>query len=333
MSHTDPRIDGAGLGIDDERAAWRASGLDERRLDHVAFPEIDLDAVDTTTMLLGRRLDAPVIVALASEGRTPSARAARSLVAAAQSARIAIDAGAPPSDPDDVESMRELRELAPDVPLLISVPATELHGDRGLDACHRAVTAAGADALVVRASPLTDALEGRPSRYGGIIPRVQELVRHLDVPVLAGAAGHGMDEGSVRRLAAAGVVGVDVAGRGEQPDTQARPDDPAHARVLEEFHDWGHSTVASVVAARRAFPDGLVIGSGGLRGGVDAAKVIALGADIAGIGVPLARAASVSRHAIDDRLRAIVAALRVAMLCAGARTTADLRSTPIRDAS
>lgn len=333
MASADPtRTDG--IGVDDERAAWRASGLDGHRLDHVAFPEIDLDEVDTATTLLGRRLEAPILVALASEGRARSPRSARSLVAAAQAARIAIDAGAPATTADDRDAMRELRDLAPEVPLLVSVAAPALRGDGGIEACLRTVADTGADAVIVRAAALADALAGGGARYAGAIARIQELVRASDVPVIAGETGQGMDETSVRRLAAAGVVGVDVAGRGDHPaDAQNRSDDQVHARVLEEFDDWGHSTVASVVAARRAFPDGLVIGSGGLRGGVDAAKVIALGADIAGIGLPLARAATVSRHAIDDRLRAITSALRVAMCCVGARSVADLRSATVRPSS
>jgi len=334
VNPTEPTRAGvAGLGIDDERSAWLASGLDGQRFDHVAFPELDLDDVDTTTTMLGRRLDAPLMVALASEGRACSARASRSLVTAAQSARIAIDAGAPPRTREDRESIRELRELAPDVPLLVSIDAATLRTDDGLQRCRDAAADAAADAVVVRAAPLVDALDGGPVPYRGLVSRVQELVRTLDVPVLAGESGHGMDEASVRRLAAAGVVGVDVAGRGEPLEGATRPDDPVHARVLEEFQDWGHSTVAAVVSTRRAFPAGLVIGFGGLRGGVDAAKVIALGADVAGIGVPLARAATVSRHAVDDRLRAIVAALRVTMLCVGARTVPDLRSASIRPAT
>jgi isopentenyl-diphosphate delta-isomerase len=73
-----------------------------------------------------------------------------------------------------------------------------------------------------------------------------------------------------------------------------------------------------------------VIGSGGLRNGLDAAKAIALGADLAGMAYPFLEAATESAERVVERVDRIVHELRVAMFCAGARTLADLRRAPIR---
>ena len=125
-------------------------------------------------------------------------------------------------------------------------------------------------------------------------------------------------------------AGIDTGGRGgRRREPGQRTDDPVLDRVITEFADWGLSTAESVVQSRAGFPDGLVIASGGLRSGVDVAIAMALGADATGIGVPLSRAAQVSRHAVEDRLRAITESLRIAMLLTGARDVAALQSATL----
>jgi isopentenyl-diphosphate delta-isomerase len=72
-------------------------------------------------------------------------------------------------------------------------------------------------------------------------------------------------------------------------------------------------------------PDLPVIASGGLRSGVDAAKAIALGADLAGFAAPLLRAAAASEAGAHEALAATIAELRVAMFCCGAADLPRLR--------
>jgi isopentenyl-diphosphate delta-isomerase len=66
-----------------------------------------------------------------------------------------------------------------------------------------------------------------------------------------------------------------------------------------------------------------------VRTGVEVAKVIALGSDVAGLAWPLLRPATVSAEAVILRLQQFIAELRIAMFCVGACTVADLRRTPL----
>lgn len=68
-----------------------------------------------------------------------------------------------------------------------------------------------------------------------------------------------------------------------------------------------------------------LIASGGLRTGIEAAKAIALGTDLAGFVAPLLRAAATSETGASEALTVIVEALRVAMLCCGAGNVTHLR--------
>jgi isopentenyl-diphosphate delta-isomerase len=84
--------------------------------------------------------------------------------------------------------------------------------------------------------------------------------------------------------------------------------------------------------ARSAAPTTTIIGSGGVETGVDVAKAIALGADLAGIAGPLFRAAAISVAEVSTLLSAIIDELRIAMFCTGARTIADLRRVTLLEA-
>lgn len=310
------------------------NGLDRYRFVHQALPEIDLDAVDTTTTLLGRRLAAPILISCMTGGVAKGGLINRILAAAAQHSGVAMGVGSQRAALDDpaLEETFQIRELAPDVPLLANLGAAQLAGPDGLDRCLAVVRMICADALVIHVNPLQEALQPEgTTRFAGLIDRIGEVAAAIDVPIIIKEVGWGIAENIARRLAEVGVAGIDVAGAGGTnwgEVERRRMDDPVMVRVAGEFREWGIPTADAVVGCRRGFPDGLVIASGGLRTGLDAAKCLALGADAVGFAAPLLKAAVVSRRAVDERLRGIIEGLRIAMFCIGAATLTDLAGTP-----
>jgi isopentenyl-diphosphate delta-isomerase len=72
-----------------------------------------------------------------------------------------------------------------------------------------------------------------------------------------------------------------------------------------------------------------IIGSGGIRTGIDVAKVLALGAHAAGIAAPLLGPATVGADEVVGVLEEIIDELRIAMFCIGAADLGALRDTPL----
>jgi isopentenyl-diphosphate delta-isomerase len=82
----------------------------------------------------------------------------------------------------------------------------------------------------------------------------------------------------------------------------------------------GHSNEEALVGVRAALPQVQLVASGGIRSGLDVAKSIALGADVAAFGQPLLAAALESTDQVVKLIAAIIHELKVTMLCVGAAT-------------
>jgi isopentenyl-diphosphate delta-isomerase len=100
--------------------------------------------------------------------------------------------------------------------------------------------------------------------------------------------------------------------------------------VGAEFSSWGIPTAAAIASVRRAVgPDVRLVASGGLRSGSDAAKVLALGADVAGMALPLFKAQQEGGlQGAEQALTVILTGLRQALVLTGSRNCGELRHKP-----
>jgi isopentenyl-diphosphate delta-isomerase len=151
------------------------------------------------------------------------------------------------------------------------------------------------------------------------------------VPVIAKEVGNGIGAQAARRLIEAGVWGIDIAGAGGTSWSEVerfRQASERGARVAGAFAGWGIPTSEAIREVRAAFPAITLIGSGGIRSGVDVAKAIALGADIGATAKPALGPATDGRGAqgVIEELRAYIEELRIAMFCSGCADLQALRA-------
>jgi isopentenyl-diphosphate delta-isomerase len=186
-----------------------------------------------------------------------------------------------------------------------------------------------ADALVFHLNPLQEAIqpEGQTD-FSGLIDKMGAVAAGLDVPVIAKEVGSGISEATARALAGVGIRIIDTAGQGGTSWARIEARRAGDLDLGELFADWGIPTPESIQAVARV-PEVTVIGSGGLRSGLDVAKAIALGADLAGLAQPFLQAATESPDRVVERIDRIVQELRIVMLCVGAETIADLKRTTL----
>lgn len=312
-----------------------STGLERYRFIHQALPELDLEAIDTTLTLFGRRLAAPLLISPMTGGTDQAREFNLRLATAAQEHGLAMGVGsqrAALEDPRLADTFR-VRSAAPDILLFANLGAVQLNYDYGVDHCRRAVEMIEADALVLHLNVLQEAVQpAGDTHWAGLLDKIEQMCRQLPVPVVAKEVGWGISEQAARQLASAGVAAIDVAGAGGTSWSEVeyhRAPTAFHASVARAFADWGIPTAESLQMARRAAPRLILFASGGLRDGIDVAKCIALGASLCGIAGPFLRAAAQSPQALDEAIRIILTQLRIAMLCAGARDLNALRQTPL----
>jgi isopentenyl-diphosphate Delta-isomerase len=310
------------------------TGLERYCFVHNALPEIDLDRVELATTFLGKELRLPLLISSMTGGTAEAQRINHHLAEGAQAAGIAMGLGslrAALEAPHLSDTFR-VRHLAPGILLFANLGAVQLNTGMTVDDCRRAVDLVEADALILHLNPLQEALQAEgDTHWAGLLDKIAAVCRGLQVPVVAKEVGWGISAGVARRLVDAGVAAIDVAGAGGTSWSQVemfRAPTERRRRLCARFADWGIPTAQAVVEVRQALPAVPLVASGGLRTGLDLAKVLALGADLGGLAGPFLKAANASPQAVADLAGEVADELRIIVFSLGLPDIAGLKGTP-----
>lgn len=316
----------------------RDSGLDAVRFVHEALPDLDYGKIDLGADFLGRRLKAPLLISSMTGGPARAEAINARLAEAAQHLGIALAVGSQRAALEAGGAAgldMALRLKAPDTPILANIGAAQLTRGVGPDEARRIVDMVAADALIVHLNPLQEACQPEGDRdWWGVGAALEALIRTVDFPVVVKETGAGLSAATCRRLAAMGVAALDVAGAGGsnwalvEGERAESPADKAHAAA---FGDWGIPTARAIAEARAACPRTLIIGSGGIRDGVDAARAIRLGADMVGQAAGVLAAATVSTEAVVAHFQTVIRQLKTVCFCTGSANLTALARAPLQD--
>ena len=328
------KIDHIRINLEEDVAAKGiTTGLERYRFEHQALPNLDFDDVDTGVRFLGHAVRIPLLISSMTGGVAEGGRINRNLARAAQACGVALGLGSGRIALEDAAAREHfrVRQEAPDVLLLANLGAVQLNYGYGARHCLDLVAMLEADALILHLNALQEAVQPEgDTRFAGLLDRIAEVCARLPIPVVVKEVGWGLSADVVRLLAQAGVAAVDVAGAGgtSWSEVERLRGGDQMAAVAAAFADWGIPTADALVAARRAAPTLPIVASGGIRNGVEVAKCLALGADLAGLASPLLKAAARSAEEAERALEIIGRQLRIAMFCVGARDIDALRHTP-----
>ena len=311
------------------------TGLERFRFCHCALPEVDWLDLDLRTTFLGHSLGAPLLISSMTGGTEAAHQVNQRLATVANRYGLAMGVGSQRVGVENPALMAtfRVRDVAPDILLLANLGAVQLNYAYGLDHCRRVVDQLEASGLILHLNPLQEAVQTRgDTNFKGLLTKIEQICTALPVPVVVKEVGNGISAPLVRRLMDAGVAAVDVAGAGGTSWAKVeseRATDPLQRRLGQTFADWGLPTADCLMAARQVAPTLPLIASGGLRNGLEVAKTLALGADLAGLAYPFLQAASDSEEAVIALAEVLMAEIKTVLFCTGQGTLAGLRQTGV----
>ena len=304
------------------------------QLIHCAMPELALSDLVLKTPFWDKVLAAPLFITGMTGGTERAEAVNRDLATLAERHGLGFGVGSQRAMSEDPARARtfQIRHVAPHALVVGNIGLFQAR-QLGVDGVRRLRDGIDADGMALHLNvgqELTQPEGDRDFRGGYAI--VERLTHALEGRLIVKETGCGISPSVARRLVSAGVKTMDVSGLGGTSWVrveQLRASGPA-AEVGETFSEWGIPTAAAIASVRRAVgPEVRIIGSGGIRNGLEVAKVLGLGADLAGMALPLFRAQQQSGLEGAERgLRVIRTGLEQALLLTGSQTPAALRDAP-----
>ena len=271
---------------DDVAFKNKTAGFEKYEFEHYAITEVDLTKIDFTTSFYKKKIGYPFLISCMTGGTQEAGNINAQLAIAAQQLNIAIGVGSQRQTLENdkhIETYKIIRKNAPKIPVLGNLGASEVVKLKTLDSVSYLVDVVNADAMVIHLNPLQELFqpEGEPN-FTGLLKKLEKLTSFLNVPVIVKEVGSGISKKAVQKLLEVGVKGIDVAGAG---GTSWAGVEMLRSGISgqDEFWDWGLPTSYCIkqIAPLKEYYEFILIGSGGVNSAFDAAKALALGADIA----------------------------------------------------
>lgn len=319
-----------------------SAGFDRYRFQHEALPEINFEDISLSTHFLGKTVKTPFLISSMTGGTEETGLINQHLAQAAEERGWAMGLGSMrvALEIPEVANTFQVRKWAPSIPLLANLGAVQLNKGIGIDECRKLVDLVQADALVLHLNSMQEVFQPEGDLcFAGLLQKIEQLCRALEVPVGVKEVGWGIHGQLAKQLESVGVAFIDVAGAGGTSWSQVekyRVKAPLLQEVAETFADWGIPTAECVVDVRKNEYTGMLIASGGLQNGLDAAKAIALGADCVGFGRSLLSNAVHGPEEIMNQLAKIELELKITLFGIGIpnipllKGTERLKKTPAR---
>jgi len=309
------------------------TGFDQINLNIKTLPEIDFDSIVLSTKIFGKTLDAPILISSMTGGSGKTKHFNQLLAKAANEFNIAMGVGSQRAailHEGLEETYSIVRKEAPNALLFANIGVAQLNEGFGVDECQRAVNMLEADALIIHLNALQEALQPEGNRdFSQLLKKIETITASLQVPVIAKEVGCGIDPQTARLLVEAGVRGIDVAGVGGTSWAAVemyRQTDPIRKALCQTYRGWGIPTVQALQGLEGLPKEILRISSGGLRNGLDVAKSIALGADLAGFARKFILAADKGYEELQNSIQLIILELKTAMFLCSATDLNSLQS-------
>ena len=315
---------------------------DDISLIHNSLPEINKSDIDLSTTFLNKKLKAPILISGMTGGYSKAKKINGHLASAAETKQLAMGVGSQRAGlkTDRLkETYSVIKEY--DIPLRIGnigVSQLVIWGhEKTISYISEMVDMIDAHAIAICLNYLQEVVqfEGE-AQAKGALDEINKLAQSSDIPIIVKESGAGISAEVAERLVNTPIAAIDIGGLGGTSFAaiehyRAKMHfDRLHARGGKTFWDWGIPTPQSLIEVRdivdEKFP---IIASGGLRHGLDAAKSLALGANLSGFAYALLKPATKGEKEALFEVDSIIKELRAAMFLTGCEHINELQSVGV----
>src|SRR3989338_4052778 len=315
---------------EDVQAKQKTTWVEYVELVHQSIPELNKKDISLETKFLGHKLNYPILISGMTGGHPEAQKINETLAAAAEKAGVAMGVGSQRAmleNPSLTETY-QVRKQAPHILLLgnLGIQQLEKYGPQGVE---KAAKSIGANAFAIHLNNLQEVVQREGDvDAAGYEKALAKICKSVKLPIVAKETGAGISREAAKSLIKSGVSGIDIGGAG---GTSWSAVEILRGRANKEsslaFWDWGIPTAASILEVRSASKTIPIIASGGLRNGLEAAKCIALGADMVGMAYPFFKAAENGVDAVVSTIKEIGDGIKNAMFLTGAKSMAELKKS------
>lgn len=320
------------LAMMPENQAAECHDLDGIRFYHDALPDLDLQTIDMSSERFSEPVACPFFVSSMTAGHAQATVINYRLMEACAQKGWAMGVGSQRRELSDDTAKKEwasVRQDFPELALFGNLGIAQLI-DTPIEKIQALMEALHAQAMIIHCNPLQESIqpEGTP-QFKGAWKALEALVRQLEAPVIVKETGCGFQADTMQRLSNIGVAAIDVAGLGGthwgRIEGHRAEETSIYHAAAQTFRNWGMTTLECLLQAQHLRMDAELWGSGGVRHGLDAAKLLALGAQSIGFAKPMMETALESTEAIVHKMEQVEYELKVAMFCTGSAKIADLQ--------
>jgi isopentenyl-diphosphate delta-isomerase len=264
----------------------KSNGFDKYEFEHCAVTEVNINNIDFTSKFFNKTISYPFLISCMTGGTYAAIDINAQLASAARELNIPIGVGSQRhtlESKDFHKSFDVIRKEAGNVPVLGNIGAAQIAAEKEPNKIiEKLAEVIQADAMVIHLNPLQELFQKEgETNFTGLLKSVEKICSSVSIPVIVKEVGAGISGYAAEKLLQAGVKGIDVAGAGGTSWSAVEME--RNKNNDDYFKEWGIPTTQCIKQVKKLKKDYsfTLIASGGINSGIETAKSLALGADMA----------------------------------------------------
>lgn len=302
------------------------SAFDDLILLHNPITELNYSNLSLDSKIGELHISSPIFINAMTGGAHDTSRINQELAIVAKHFNLPMAVGsqmAAIKNPDLIHTYSIVRQENPD-----GIIIANLGQEATLEQAKRAIDMINANALQIHLNVMQELIMPEGDRdFSGTLKRIAIIAEKIRIPLIIKEVGFGMPLEAVKKLKEIGVRIIDVGGKGGT--NFAKIENQRSNNRFSILNNWGISTPVSILEAQGV--KGMqIIGSGGVKNGLDVVKALSIGASLVGMaGSFLHKLHSSGLEGLVSFVEELHDQIRLIMVATGAKDLQTVQKIPV----